>query len=167
MIFIPNPGSAGPARLIKFGPFSFIYAGSNGGFFWESGSLNIREAPLNNVINVGNQPTPHYLHLCMRSDRRGAFPNRILFSCGPVTKYKSGDINLPSGSGENVLTFTTVDGAPVFTTQNATDQLILGDLTGVLSPNVVIGAVRLFDYELSQEDILRDINNTWEMKFLS
>jgi hypothetical protein len=165
MFFIPSAAIL-PAQLIKFGPFAFIYAGSNGGFFWESGTLNVKEYLMNRAI-VADGSTPHYLHLCMRSDTRGTFPNRILFACGPVSKWKSGEINLPSGSGENVATFTTFGGASVFTTQNATDQLILGDLASVLSANARIGAVRLFDYELSQEDILRDINNAWEMKFLT
>jgi hypothetical protein len=165
IMFIPSV-AAGPAQLIKFGPFTFIYSGNTGGFSWESGTLSIKNALMQNAL-VADGITPHYLHLCMRSDNPNLFPNRVLFACGPVSRWTNGQINLPSGSGANVLTFTSANGMPVFTAANATDQIILGDINGVLSANVRIGAVRLFDYELSQEDILRDVNNKWDMAFLS
>jgi hypothetical protein len=171
IMFIPSP-AAGPGLLIKFGPFSFVYNNNLGGFWWNSGTLKIPNALMQNVL-VNDGKTPHYLHLCMRSDVPSLFPNRVLFAVGPVSRWRDQTINLPSGSGPNVVTYTTANNMPVYTDENGAEKLTLGDepidglSPGNLSANALIGFVRLFDYELSQEDIMRDVNNTWDMKFLT
>jgi hypothetical protein len=99
----------------------------------------------------------------MRSDYEGQYPNRITFAVGNIKGWKSGNITRDS-IGQYAATFTTSNNAPLFNTSDSS-QLIIGDSDRVKSAEIKIGSIRLFDYELDDRDILRDIKNEWQMAY--
>jgi hypothetical protein len=118
-----------------------------------------------NVIDDTNSK-PNYLFINCKRDggQTQAYPNRITFAVGKSEDFITGKISIGL-QGNNVTSYTTAGSQPVFTASDSA-EISLGDKNGVFSAFCTIGALRLFDYEMTIDDIQRDIRNDWKMKFL-
>jgi hypothetical protein len=113
-------------------------------------------------LTVFDGKTPYYFVCNMRSDYNNTYPNRITFACGSVSDWKSGRVVFGQ-SGVYGASLTTTGNAPVVS-PTGSDSLILGGISNDTADANIYFA-RLFDYELNNADILRDINNTWQMAY--
>jgi hypothetical protein len=150
--------STGARTLLSLGPLTITMNGRNVTFSWSSATLTASQT-FNGLINAG----PNYLVVNMRSDFESRYPNRITFAVGTYSMWKNGTINIQSTS-PNVATFTTANNAALY---NKTDsaEFVLGEKSRTKTAEVGIGSIRLFDYELDTDDILRDIKNEWQMEY--
>jgi hypothetical protein len=114
-------------------------------------------------LTVFDGKTPYYFVCNMRSDFTKMYPNRITFAFGSVSDWKSGRVVFGQ-SGPNGASWATTDNSPIVSPTSG-DKLNLGDPNGVNTADANIYFARLFDYEMDTKDILRDINNTWQMAF--
>jgi hypothetical protein len=159
--FIPGTNFNEQRVLLSFGPLKISLAGKSLLFEYTSATINARKL-CGNVLTTDGQ-TPHYIYVNLRSDYESTFPNRITFGVARTQQWLSGAITRADGN-ENVASFTTTNNSPLFNRTDAA-QIILGDLNRVMSAEAQIGFVRLFDYELDEQDIVRDIRNGWQMMY--
>lgn len=161
MSFIPGANFNDQRVLVSFGPLKISVAGKNLLFEYNSATLNARKL-CGNVLTTDGK-TPHYIYVNLRSDYESTYPNRITFAVGRTQQWLSGSITRADGNN-NVATFTTTNNSPLFNTTDSA-QLILGDINRVMSAEAQVAFVRLFDYEVDDRDILRDIKNEWQMMY--
>jgi hypothetical protein len=118
-------------------------------------------------LTVFDGKTPYYFVCNMRSDFNNQYPNRITCAFGSVSDWKSGRVVFGQ-SGPNGASWTTTGNTPIVSPTSA-DKLVLGNdgqqYPQFTSADANINFVRLFDYEMDNTDILRDINNSWLMAF--
>ncbi len=152
-------------KLLDFGPLQMSI--TNGRFVasWSSATLNVNTSgqPLSWTIPSSGR-TYYYAFINMRSDMKSQYPNRLTVSFGPASEFLAGRISVANLAG-NTTTFTTTGSAPLY---NISDAAILyvGDRNTQSTADVNLAFVRLFDYELNDTDVGRDIGNTWLMKFM-
>jgi hypothetical protein len=159
--FIPGANFNDQRVLLSFGALKISLAGKSVLFEYTSATINSRKLCPNVLITDGK--TPHYIYVNLRSDFESTFPNRITFAVARNQQWLSGAITRADGNN-NVGAFTTTNNVPLFNTTDAA-QLILGDPNRVMSAEAQVGFVRLFDYELDDQDIMRDIKNGWQMMY--
>jgi hypothetical protein len=145
--------------LVSLGPLVVLINGNSVIFQYTTSTINA----VKTCSNVLSPNTAHYLYVNMRSDYEGQFPNRITFAVGNINGWKNGTITRDS-IGQYAATFTTANNTPLFNTSDSS-QLIIGDSARVRSAEAKIASIRLFDYELDDRDILRDIKNEWQMAY--
>lgn len=124
---------------------------------------NVQKRFTNVIDNTNSQPNYFFINCKRDGGQTQSFPNRITFAVGTSAAFKSGSITVEIQSN-NVASFTTSGSQPIFTATDSA-QMSLGDKTAVSSAICTVGALRLFDYEMTTSDVLRDINNVWKMKF--
>lgn len=151
--------SMADGAILRFGPIEFGIQNRMAICSFQSGSLKVRQAwPIQ-----ASTTSPYYLYMNMRSDYDGKYPNRLTLAFGLASDFKSGRINVQQ-QGPSVASFTTTQNAPLYAQSDAA-KIELGDKTGRLTADVSVGYLRLFDYELNNTDVQRDIQNTWLMEF--
>ena len=99
----------------------------------------------------------------MRSQYNNTYPNTVRIAIGTFDDWKAGRVTLnPPGSA---VSFATKNNAPVY---NETDASVLnlGDPQLKNSASATIGWVHLFDYELDNNDILKDIKGEFQQEFV-
>lgn len=127
---------------------------------WNSPTLTVRQSwPIQS-----NPNQPYYLYINMRSDIASQAPNRLTLAFGTVQEFISGRINVQQ-IGSSVFSYTTV-GQERLISPTASGKLSIGDTRSVDSANVYISSIRLFDYEMVQTNVVRDIQNAWLMEFI-
>lgn len=156
--FLAGQGQ-GSKTLLSLGPLTITINGRDATFSWSSATLTASHT-FNGLVSSG---VPNYIVVNMRSDFESRYPNRVTFAIGSYSMWKNGTINIQS-TGPNVNSFTTSNNAALY---NKTDsaELVLGEKSRTKSAEIGIGSIRLFDYELDTNDILRDINNEWQMEY--
>jgi hypothetical protein len=99
----------------------------------------------------------------MRSDYQRKFPNRITIAVGTFSDFLTGNVNVQL-MGNNVASFTSRNDDPLYDPQNDHSKISSGGV-GVGPKDARVKNIRFFDYELLTDQIVRDINEKWEMKF--
>lgn len=156
--FFVNQGAKG--ILCSIGPFAAAIDGDKLTFSWSGSTLNVKDS-LGGLI--ADSSTPHVLVVNMRSDFNGKYPNRLSIGVATCEDWKSGRVTFGAGQSQ-VKTFTTQGNQPLYAPGDAF-PLALGNPSG--SADVAIAWLRLFDYELDTNDIIRDCKNSWKMMFIS
>ena len=146
-------GNSNESILLQFGALKINLTGNNVLFSWQSATFQVT-ATFQNAIDI-SESKPNYIIVNMRSQYRNMYPNTISFYAGTYGSYSS----------DKLQTFTTTNNNPLYNTSDK-DYLILGDRDQVKSANVKIASLRLFDYELKDEQFAIDQANTWKMKYI-
>jgi hypothetical protein len=151
-----------PPKLLSLGPLNVYLSGRTLIITWNSGSLSVQYSFPNAVQADG--VTPNYIAVTMRSDYAGRYPSSLSVVCGTTNYLKTASWDM-SSTGQGTASFSTPDQSPLYSSATDGTQLILGDVSSVNSAFASIASVRLFDYSMEREDILRDIDNNWKMAF--
>jgi hypothetical protein len=146
--------AAGPV-ILDFGPISVQANKKDILVKWNSATLKAQQLFKNSISTDG--VTPNYLMINMRSQFKNRYPDTISMYVGTKPKFT----NLTT---MDVKSFSTLKGDPLYSPSESAN-LFIGDKKSLNSADIMIGALRLFDYEMSIEDIQRDIKNDWKMKF--
>jgi hypothetical protein len=158
-------GSATGFLLFKLGEAITVrILGKNVIVSVNTATLNVNKTFTNVIDN--NNIIPNYFFInCKRdSGQNQDYPNRITFAVGTMAAFYSGNISIET-AGNNMATYTTTGNQPVFTATDSA-ELSLGDSSGVSSAICTIGSLRMFDYQMENSDIQRDIKNEWKMNFI-
>jgi hypothetical protein len=151
-----NNGRRDGYSLLSTGPLYIAIDNASVIIKWETATLNITRRFENVLDTTGNRL--NYICINMKSDFKNMYPNRLTCSVGSATNFLNGSININSRSNNND-TFTTENNAPLY---NRTDGSFLG-LGGIeFSAKFGLAFFRLFDYEMSNTDCIKDISNKWE-----
>jgi hypothetical protein len=145
--------------ILELGPLTVSIQNSKLRVRWNSATL---QATQEYPVQAGNSPA--YLAVNMRSDFQGKFPNRFTIAFGPAGQFVNGQINIQQ-VGSQVASFTTTQNNPLYNRQDSA-KLYVGDKNTGNSADVAFAYVRLFDYELINTNLVRDIQNTWLMKYI-
>jgi hypothetical protein len=164
VLFSTN-GRVADGRIVDFGPLQLNIVGGKFVASWSSATLRTDTTKQQLTWTVAPSGRVYY-YACvtMRSDNRTQFPNRLSVAFAPPSEFLAGRVSITSQSA-NVASFTTTGGAPLY---NATDSalLALGDRNTRATADVNVAFVRMFDYELNDTDIARDIGNNWLMRYM-
>jgi hypothetical protein len=147
--------AAGKGVLFTFGPLSVSLVGTNMEYKWSSASLDVRHT-FRGLINADSS-TPYLAVIGMRSDLDGIYPNRVTFYIASFEDWTSGRITTEKFDVQGV-TFTTRDLGTVY---NTTDSAILTIGHDTIACNAAVAWVRLFDYEMESDDVVRDVRRLW------
>jgi hypothetical protein len=93
----------------------------------------------------------------MRSDLENIYPNRVTFYIGSFEDWSSGRITTEKFDVQGV-TFSTRDLGTIY---NTTDSAVLTIGHVSVACNAAVAWVRLFDYEMESDDVVRDVRRTW------
>jgi hypothetical protein len=147
--------AAGKGVLFTFGPLSVSLVGTNMEYKWSSASLDVRHT-FRGLINADSS-TPYLAVIGMRSDLDGIYPNRVTFYIASFEDWTSGRITTEKFDIQGV-TFTTRDLGTVY---NTTDSAVLTIGHDTIACNAAVAWVRLFDYEMESDDVVRDVRRLW------
>jgi hypothetical protein len=140
--------SSGQGVLYSFGPLKVNLIGKHIEFKWNSATLDASHT-FENIIEL--DATTFYLAVVqMQSDLENIYPNRVTFYIASFSYWIA--------DRQNKSTFSTNKMESIYNISDSA-QLILGD--SINSCNAAISWIRLFDYELTHSDIIRDLNNYW------
>lgn len=153
--------SAGPV-LFSIGPLKVFLMGTSLMVQWNSGSLSVNQV-FPNVVQADGI-TPNYLAVVMRSDYAGRYPNTLSIVCGTKDFIKQNNFRLNQTSA-NTATVSTPDESALYASPTDGTPLVLGDQSGANTAYASIASLRLFDYSMEREDILKDVENNWKMAF--
>ena len=145
----------GKGVLFTFGPLSVSLVGTNIEFKWSSGTLDVRHV-FRGLINV-NSSTPYLAVVGMRSDLDGIYPNRVTFYIASFEDWSSGRITTEKFDVQGV-TFATRDLGTVY---NTTDSAVLVIGHDTIACDAAVAWIRLFDYEMESNDVVRDVRRVW------
>jgi hypothetical protein len=150
--------------FLNLGPFtaSINTTGNdnNLNFSWDSATLRTNGV-LRGTITADDS-TLHYLQVNMRSDYKSMFPNRFTIAVGTAADWKAGRV-APGSKGN--ASYTTTQNQPLYSSSDSF-PLVLGDKNVGVSADAAVYFARLFDYELDQNDSIRDIDNAWVMSYI-
>jgi len=160
-LFYANRGSTKAGTIFSIGPLTVGISGSSLKYNWQGSTLSAGNSgnPIEGL--TANGLAPHLLYVNMRSDYESKYPNRFTIGCATVADWKSGAITLGPGNSQ-VQSFTTQNNRPLYGPGDSF-PLKIGNANS--SANVGLGWIRFFDYELDNNDLLRDCNNDWKMAF--
>lgn len=164
VLFSTN-GRVADGRVLDFGSLQLNIVGGKFVASWSSATLQANTTKQNLTWAIPTSArTYYYANITMRSDSRTQFPNRVTIAFAPASEFLAGRVSIAS-QGPSVASFTTAGGAPLY---NASDSALLavGDRNTRGTADVNLAFVRLFDYELNDTDVGRDIGNAWLMKFM-
>jgi hypothetical protein len=147
--------AAGKGVLFTFGPLSVSLVGTNMEYKWSSASLDVRHT-FRGLINADSS-TPYLAVVGMRSDLDGIYPNRVTFYIASFEDWSSGRITTEKFDVQGV-TFATRDLGTVY---NTTDSAVLTIGHDTIACNAAVAWVRLFDYEMESNDVVRDVRRMW------
>jgi hypothetical protein len=150
--FVAAPGKG---VLFSFGPLMVNIVGTNIEFKWSSASLDVKYV-FRGLINADSS-TPYLAVVGMRSDLDGIYPNRISFYIASFEDWSSGRITTEKFDSQGV-TFTTKNFETIY---NTTDSAILTIGHDTVACNVAVAWIRVFDYEMESDDVVRDVRSTW------
>jgi hypothetical protein len=159
--FIPGSNATSSIVLSNGNTFTVRIQGQDVQFEFRSATLTATHVARNVLVLDGK--TAHYVYINMRSDFDAQFPNRLTFAVGSHQAWLNGSISL-GVLGNNVQSFTTAGNQPLYSKSDSM-QLILGDKNRIITAAMQVGFLRLFDYELDNRDILRDLKNDWQMVY--
>jgi hypothetical protein len=148
--------------ILNLGPLTVNIESGKLSFIWQGSTLSA--SGKYDALRADGK-TPHMLVVNMRSDYKGRYPNRLTVAVGTFQEWKSGRVGLQSGSSQTG-SFTTNNNAPLYSTGDAF-ALKIGDTNSRATADVSIGWVRIFDYEMDNNDIQRDCDNAWQMSFIT
>lgn len=153
-------GTKGAQILFNLGPLTlYVY---NKQLIMKHNSIYGATYPM--PLTIFDGKTPYYFVCNMRSDTNNQYPNRLTFAFGSVKDWAAGRVVFGQ-YGPNGISLTTTGNIPVVSPTSG-DKLILGDPKGINSADANIYFARLFDYELDNADMLRDMKNNWQMAFV-
>jgi hypothetical protein len=148
-------------RLFDLGGTMRIFIdGANVRFTWSGRTLTVDHS-FSNVLNTTGEY--NYIYFNMRSDYQRKYPNRITIAAGTHSDFVTGNVNVQL-VGNNVATFTSRNDDPLYDPDRDNSTISSGGI-GIGPKDVRIKNVRFFDYELLNDQIVRDIQDKWEMKF--
>jgi hypothetical protein len=154
-----NKGRTSGYRLLTFSGLVVNIDDSSIIVTWNSATLSITKR-FDNVIDNTNT-VMNYIYINMRSDFDGTFPNRLCIAVGNSQQFLNGSIQVNSIS-QNTATYTTANNSPL------DYGLLRMGIDGTnAAAKVILGSVRLFDYELDDNDAIRDVKNNWEMGWVN
>ena len=144
-------------NLPMVGLGDWFWFGLNGSSMYIGGYINYgyKQGPLQNVLKPDGQ-TKHYAVAVMKSEYGNSYPNRITFAVGTEEDWRSGRASLTSPT--NAIVIRTNGNNPIFNPSDS-HQLTFG------SSDATVSWCRFFDYEMTDKDVVRDINNTWARAF--
>ena len=150
-----NAGRIWNLPLVGLG--DWFWLGLNGSSVYIGGYVNpgYKVGPLQNVLKPDGK-TKHYAVAVMRSEYGGSYPNRITIAVGTEEDWKSGRASLLSPT--NAVVIRTPNNSPIFPLSDS-HQLTFG------SCDATVSSCRFFDYELTDKEVMRDINNSWARAF--
>jgi hypothetical protein len=148
--------------LLNLGPLTISLAGSDLIFNWESATLSTSHT-FRKVITP-NGKTPYLVSVNMRSQYNNMYPNTLTFAQGSFDDWKSGRVTLEA-TPNNSMTFQTKNNAPLYNESDAA-VLTIGDPALQNSANATVGYVHAFDYELDNNDIIKDVKNEFLREFV-
>ena len=149
-----NAGSKFNLPMVGLG--DWFWLGLNGTNVHIGGYLNTKGVgPLNNVLKPDGK-TKHYAVAVMKSENGGSYPNRITIAVGTEDDWKSGRASLVSPT--NAVIIRTNNNGPIFNPSDSL-QLTFG------SCDATVAWCRMFDYEMTDKDVMRDIGNSWKRAF--
>jgi hypothetical protein len=108
------------------------------------------------LINA-DSTTPYLAVVGMRSDLDGIYPNRVTCYIASFQDWSSGRITTEKFDVQGV-TFATHDLRTVY---NTTDSAVLVIGHDTIACNAAVAWVRLFDYEMESNDVVRDVRRAW------
>ena len=147
--------AAGKGVLLSFGPLGINIVGTNIEFTWSSASLDVKHV-FRGLIKADSS-TPYLAVVGMRSDLENIYPNRVTFYIASFEDWSSGRITTEKFDVQGV-TFATRDLQTIY---NTTDSAILTIGHVSVACNAAVAWVRLFDYEMESDDVVRDVRRTW------
>jgi hypothetical protein len=147
--------AAGKGVLFTFGPLSVSLVGTNIEYKWSSASLDVRHT-FRGLINADSS-TPYLAVVGMRSDLDGIYPNRVTFYIASFEDWSSGRITIEKFDVQGV-TFITRNLGTVY---NTSDSAVLTIGHDTIACNAAVAWIRLFDYEMESNDVVRDVRRMW------
>ena len=147
--------AAGKGVLVTFGPLSVSLVGATMEFKWSSASLDVKHS-FRGLINT-DSTTPYLAVVGLRSDLDGIYPNRVTFYIASFSDWSSGRITTEKFDVQGV-TFATRDLGTVY---NKTDSAVLTIGHDTIACNAAVAWLRLFDYEMESDDVVRDVRRAW------
>jgi len=147
--------AAGKGVLFTFGPLSVSIVGTSMEFKWSSAVLEVKHI-FRGLIN-SDSSTPYLAVVGMRSDLDGIYPNRVTFYIASFEDWSSGRITTEKFDVQGV-TFATRDMKTVY---NTTDSAVLSIGHDTIACNAAVAWIRLFDYEMESNDVVRDVRRMW------
>jgi hypothetical protein len=148
--------ASGQGILFTFGPLSVVVVGKHVRFQWTSATLDVQHT-FENVLALDSN-TPYLASVNMRSDLENIFPNRITFYIASFTDWRSGRVTTEKFGNQGATFITAKQSALYSETDSA--QLCIGN--AVHSANAAVAWIRIFDYEHTSVDAVRDTLNSWE-----
>jgi hypothetical protein len=164
MLFSTNSRVAN-GKVLDFGPLQISITNGKLAVSWSSATLmvNTNTQPLSWTIPTTGR-NYYYVYVNMRSDMKNQYPNRLTLSFAAASEYLAGRVSVANMTG-NTASFTTSGSAPLYNVSDAA-ILYLGDRNTVATADINVAFARLFDYELDDTDVGRDIGNKWLMRFM-
>jgi hypothetical protein len=150
--FVAAPGKG---ILLSFGPLTISLVGNNMEFSWTSASLEVKHV-FRGLIRADSS-TPYLAVVGMRSDLENIYPNRVTFYIASFEDWSSGRITTEKFDVQGV-TFATRDLQTIY---NTTDSAILTLGHVNVACNAAVAWVRLFDYEMESDNVVRDVRQAW------
>lgn len=147
--------SVGKGVLFSFGPLTVRLLGTSIQCSWISSTLEINHT-FKGLINLDSS-TPYLVVAGMKSDLDGIYPNRLTFYIGSFEDWNAGRITTEK-FGMQGATWTTKDFSTIYNTSDYV-SLVIGHDTSAC--NAAVAWVRLFDYEMTSLDIIKDVRNNW------
>jgi len=147
--------SVGKGVLFSFGPLIVRLLGTNIQFTWSSSTLEANHT-FKGLINL-DESTPYLAVVGMRSDLDGIYPNRLTFYIASFEDWNSGRVTTEK-FGMQGATFTTKGFNTIYNTTESA-MLVFGHDTS--SCNAAIAWLRIFDYEMTSLDVIKDVRNSW------
>lgn len=148
--------------LLNLGPLTISLVGSDLVFNWDSATLSTSHT-FRKVITP-NGKTPYLVSVNMRSQYNNTYPNILTFAQGSFDDWKAGRVTLEA-TPNNSMTFKTKNNAPLYNESDAA-VLTIGDPALQNSANATVGYVHAFDYELNNNDIIKDVKNEFLREFV-
>jgi hypothetical protein len=158
--FKTTPNSKG-LLLDLGGTLRVVLDGPNITFAWNGRALTGTSHTFRGALNTSGEY--NYIYINWRADYKYRFPNRITFAAGPQSEFLNSNINVQSMSN-SVVSFTSENNIPLYDPRNDYAQFKIGAI-GASPRGVAIKNIRFFDYEMLNEQIVKDINDGWEMEF--
>ena len=155
-----NKGRRDGFKLLTFGPLEIFIDNANVSFKWSSATLSAFKK-FENVLDTSNKKM-NYIYVNMKSEFDNMFPNRLTFSVGPATKFTNGTITVDA-VGDNTESYTTENNNPLYN-RGDSDLFLIGSAQN--AAKIDLAFLRLFDYEMTTDDCIKDVNNEWQWTWI-
>jgi hypothetical protein len=147
--------SVGKGILFSFGPLIVRLLGTSIQFTWSTVTLEVNHN-FKGLINLDGS-TPYLAVIGMKSDLDGIYPNRLTVYIGSFEDWNAGRVTIEK-LGMQGATFTTKDFSAIYNTSDSVGLTIGHDTSAC---NAAVAWIRVFDYEMTSPDVVRDVRNLW------